>query len=120
METVVLSLTIFANVLGIAGLIYLARRLVLQLRGEREVVRRLAQDPELHAWVAEDADCDREVTDDDLDRMRPIVQQTLRHLRDKERQPVEGALWQPSVRGRYNYLYKLLRASARQLEHRHT
>jgi hypothetical protein len=105
-----------------AAMVHMARYIVVHLRAEKKLVARLAEAPEVrdllhrveaNGWPANHlpprvAERLRAVVDREADRLVPIERRTIRE-----------AVYQPTVRGRENYLGKLLEESARELQHAH-
>jgi hypothetical protein len=53
------------------------------------------------------------------ERLRAVVDREADRLVPIERRTIREAVYQPTVRGRENYLGKLLEESARELQHAH-
>jgi hypothetical protein len=106
---------------GMYGMVSMIRKIVIVMRGEGELVRRLARDECYRSYVVEleqrHPGDDEDITPEELDEVRRLIVKRLADLEEKQRREVADALNQPTVWGRENYVRKLLGFTMREMQH---
>jgi hypothetical protein len=120
---IVTLLSMLAVALGLVGVAVLVRKSVVLIRGEAELVRRLAGDESYRTYIRQleqahsDPELGGELTPEEIAEVRRRIARQLDELNAKQREEVAQALNQPTVRGRENYVRKLLSFSLQELQH---
>ena len=107
-------------VLSLGAALYSLVMVVLRRRAEDKLQTRLLLDETYQNFVqarnvlvhAEEHTMSQEEIDEILD----FIRKELDSLEEGDRGRIEEALYQPSVKGRSNYIYKLVTSSGRALE----
>ena len=106
------ALSILGVILSLIALAYSVTRLVRKLKTEKKFIHCLANAEEFRALIEQEEFAKRltqgDVTLEDLDPAKKVVEMELQFLDKKERKYIREALYQPTVRGREEYLKKLI------------
>lgn len=103
--------------LAVVATLYAAVRTARQRKAEANLRYRLLQDPEYQALLRTQDNLlvhakEHSMSEDEVALLVPLISEELRYLTEQDRARIREALYQPSRRGRYDYLSKLVTESS--------
>src|SRR5215211_3016055 len=120
MATVFEALPFVGALLGVIAALYSLALVWLRRRAEAKLQYKLALDEAYREFVrARNVLAHAEehaMSEEEIDELLDFIRKELSTLEEGDRERIEEALYQPSVKGRSNYLYKLVTSSGRALE----
>ncbi len=120
MSTIFEILPFIGVLLGLLASAYAFMMVLRQRRAELKLQRRLLEEEVYQALLRKRSLLvhaqEHSMSEEELDELMRVILKELAYLKEQDRERIEEALYQPSARGRNNYIYKLVTETGRTLE----
>lgn len=117
MSSIFQVLPFIGVVLGVIASVYAAVMTARQRKAEAKLRSRLLGDPDYQAFLRTQRNLlvhakEHSMSEDEVSLLLGHINEELEYLEEPDRTRIKEALYQPSLRGRYDYLSKLVTESS--------
>jgi len=103
--------------LGVGATVYAVLVTARRRKAEANLLDRLLEDPDYQAFLRTERNLlvhaqEHSMSEDEVILLMHHISEELQYLEEQDRARIKEALYQPSLRGRYDYLSKLVAESS--------